>query len=167
MAITIEEIRRLYVEEDLTLQQVGDRVGITRQAVQQRLRGAGIMRRPTGHRYGPRAHEIAKQSLDLDLLIRQYVEEKQGINRLAKIYGLSFELLRRVLVTEGVEIRDGAAARTRKYPEIYDLGPGESVVIVMNSKNPHSSVQRVATGTKRRFSVAKISKNTYRVTRIT
>ena len=60
--INIEELKRLYLDEKRTLQEVGDRFGVSRQAVHSRLIQLGVERRPASTSLKRQAElELARQ----------------------------------------------------------------------------------------------------------
>jgi predicted DNA-binding protein (UPF0251 family) len=90
------EIERLYFDEGLTFQQVGDRLGITRQAVQDRLRRGGLKGRPRTARL-----------LDLQTLVRLYLTEHLSQAEIAASLGVGRKALERELTRHGIERRKG------------------------------------------------------------
>src|SRR5438132_13477696 len=88
------ELRRLYEDEGLTLQQVGDRIGLTRQAVHIRLSKAGVKMRP---------HGLPPIRLERDLLYRLYVVEGLTFAQTCAKLGVTGTPVKRELERHGID----------------------------------------------------------------
>ena len=82
-AAILNEMKRLHFEEDLTFKQIGDRYGITRQAVYDKFKRNGV-KVNSARKRGPAT--IA----DRDKLIRLYEVEKLP---LVKIFDIAEEVI--------------------------------------------------------------------------
>lgn len=102
--VTIEEIKHLYIAEKLTLQKVADRVGLTRQAVHQRLRKHGIETR-----------KVIPKVIDGSEVKRLYVDLKFSLNEVGQKLGVSAELVARELKSLGIPRRKGSGLPPRTF----------------------------------------------------
>lgn len=100
----VEEMTRLYVEENQTLQQIGERYGLSRQRVQQILRGAGVEsqgRRATEPSEPAKPEPLTKEE-------RQIARLYDRGNRPADImqeFGITYSALQSILRRGGVKIK--------------------------------------------------------------
>lgn len=165
--LDVEEIRRLYVDEEWTLQRIADRFGVSRQAVNDRLRRAGVERRRTNFRRKGTVTEAVKKTLDLDNVRHLYIDCGISVQALSKTLGISDTILRRILVSEGIEIRSQKFYAHRKYPQIYDLKLGESVVMPLpDVSQPWTRLYDTATKAKIRITAKKIGPGIVKITRL-
>jgi transposase len=166
-AAELGELKRLYLDEGLALQAVGERFGISRQAVQDRLRRAGVPRRARQARTKPLRYELMKGSIDLEALRRLYLDQKLPVYALARRFGCSYSVMRQILVSEGITIRHQRDYLEPRYPAIFELEVNQSAVFNLpNAKASISSLHAVAKRLNRRITTKKIAEGTYRVTRI-
>lgn len=93
VAIPRELLERLYLEEGLTTQQIGERVGVSRVTIGNRLREYGIERRPR------------RRSLPPELLARLYHEEGLTQMEIAAQLGVSDVTVRARMQEYGIEAR--------------------------------------------------------------
>jgi transposase-like protein len=95
MSATNDEVVALYKDQGLTMQAIGDRLGITKSRVHQILRAAGVT---TGYRYQPRPdpEQTADKAYRAYRLSR---ETRELVERLAEATGAS----RTAVVTRAVE----------------------------------------------------------------
>jgi IS30 family transposase len=92
------EMKRLYLDEGLTLREVGERMGVTRQAVHFRLKRAGVMMR------GNYTHS---QTFERELLYRLYVTEGHSTGEVAAKLGVTAHHVTKQLVRNAIERRHG------------------------------------------------------------
>jgi len=90
----LEEMRRLFLNEGLTLQQVAERMGVSRQAVHSRFTRAGI---PT------RRPDVVSLEV-LNDTRRMYEDEGFSIERIARHFGIKILLARKRLARAGAVI---------------------------------------------------------------
>ena len=168
----LDEMRRLYEDEMMTLKQVGKVYGITRQAVHNRFVAAGIPRRGN---YGQRLFEYTEQHRERmtrllivhgDEILRLYVDDRLSPDKIGKRLGISVPRIRKFLVESGVEIR-GSGPLT-KFPELGKLKVGESILLPKPTRknSPHLTYYRMAKTLKIRVSLESVNGWTFRVTRI-
>ena len=157
---------KLYFEEGLSLNAIAKRLGISRQAVHQRMHRAGL----TLRRNVPHAGEklcAVRAEIDVNELVRQYVEEKKSLMELARIFGVNSQMLGNVVRGEGIEIRPNTSYTVHKYPQIYALKPGESVTMKFPPiASVYSTVGTIARRMKSRLSVHRLGKFEYKITRL-
>ena len=162
----LAEMDRLYVEERLSLDAVGKILGVSRQAVHERLRKAGIETR----RYTPPVEtklQRIRKEIDVAWFVRQYASEKKSILELSRAYGVSYGILRDILRFEGVPIRPRGSQTKIKYPQLYALKVGESVLLDLSPlKAPYSSVACIGYRMKARLSARRLENSAFRVKRL-
>ena len=162
-----ETVRRLYVDEGLTPRQISERFGVSHQAVYERLRRLGVKTDRTRPAKIKADQDALRKKVDLDTLRKLYVEQQLSLCDTGRIMGADASLLRRILVIEGVEIRPIRFYIRRKFPQIYELKIGESVVIPLpNARFPHSNLHGSARKAKMRISVKIVSPGIFQVTRL-
>lgn len=165
-------MRRLYVDEGLTLREIGVRFGITRQAVHLRFIKAGISRRSHYSKkfrnVNEKRNERIARSLDerRNELVRLYVDDKVPLSVIAKRIGISHGAIRKYLIACGIEIRSTDSFRT--FPELGKLKVGESVLLPRPARkgSPHLTYYKMARTYKIRVSVRAADERTFRVTRV-
>ena len=94
MPVQNESVIALYQDQNLTMQEIADRVGVSKARVHQILREAGVK---TGYRYRPRAEK--GKGGKAYRAYRMTPETRDLIDRLAETTGVS----RTVVVTRAVE----------------------------------------------------------------
>ncbi|GEM_PF-3620731 len=114
--IDIEDIKCLYLDKRLTLRAVGERLGISRQAVHFRLKRAGISTRSNKiERPAISAKQLAKMR-------RLYEDERFSLNRLAKLFDTKREHILECLNNLGVQIcHTNRPKFTFKYSVLFDI----------------------------------------------
>jgi predicted DNA-binding protein YlxM (UPF0122 family) len=168
----LEEMRRLYEDELMTLREIGRVFGMTRQGVHNRFVAAGIPRR---HHYSKSFIEFTEQRRERtnqlliahgDDILRMYLGEKLALEKIAKRLGIPEKRIRDHLVECEVEIRGPGALP--KIPEIGKLKVGESVDLPKPTRkyNPHLTYYRMANAHNISVSLRSIDERTFRVTRI-
>ena len=148
-------LRELY-EEGLTLKQIGERFGMTKQAVQLRLIKAGVPRRLGCPRPLPNPDPKVVESM--------YFNEEISLVRISERVGASIQKVRRVARELGL---NRSRHHLKKYPELDGLQVGESVIYPRSSK-PSANMQRFHNVAKRRgikLSVRPLDDATLKVTR--
>lgn len=162
----LQKMIKLYLEEGLSLADVGKRMGISRQAVHQRLHRAGLTLRRNAPHAGEKLRAV-RAEIDLSELLRQYVEEKKSLMELARVFGVNSQMLGNILRGEGVEIRPNISYASHKYPQIYALNPGESVIMEFPPiVSVYASVGTIARRMKARLSAHRLGKLTYKISRL-
>ncbi len=168
----LDEMRRLYEEERLSLRAIGRLFGMTRQGVYNRFVAAGIPRRQQNTEglieFAEKRRERANELLiaHREDILRMYVDERLSLASIAKRFGISGKRIRDHLVECGVEIRP--SGNLPKYPELGRLKAGESILLprAARKRRPHFTFYRMAKSFKMRISLESIDERTFRVTRI-
>ena len=101
------ELRALYVDEELTVREVGDRLGVPKNRIIRELALAGIQRR-SRHTRRPRGHRLAVTD---ERLVDLYVDRGLPLAQLGAELGVSEEYLRRRLRKAGITKRPGTFGR--------------------------------------------------------
>lgn len=86
------ELRRLYIEEKLTMPKIAQMFGVSRQRVHQRFKEAGIERHPN-------------LSLDRTTLVKLYVQQELKPEQIAEILGVYASLVRSQLKRHEIPLR--------------------------------------------------------------
>lgn len=164
------EFERLYLEEKLTLQEIGERFGVSRQAVHDALTRRGVTMRPRSVPRTPTMAEVVKERIDVGELVRRYTVERRPVYKLAEDLGISLVLIRQILVSEGIEIRPrgypGCQRPLRKTP-FDSLSVGESIVIDDPTlKLPYTRLYELGKKRNMRLSIRNIAPNRFRITRV-
>jgi predicted DNA-binding protein YlxM (UPF0122 family) len=153
----LKEMLRLYQEEKKTLEEVGKVFGISRQAVHDRLKRAGITFRPC---------KPQKKKLDLKTLIYLYVDKKLTIAEVAK----ELKSTRKKVTEELERYKIPKRSRNysnRKHSELYELKVGKSFVMKRpNVKNPYRNLHAKAYAIGIKISVKRIDESTFSVKRL-
>lgn len=105
------ELRRLYVDEDLSLEVIGNRVGVSRQLIGRLARDYGMFIRE----YGPGT----RKEVDADWLYDQYVRRGRTFREIGREIGLSHRQLQRRAAEYGMPVRanGGHGRRQRLQPD--------------------------------------------------
>lgn len=90
LSLSDDELRRLYVDERLTMQEIGDRYGVTRQRVQQRLGEMGV------------AGILRHDSIDETTLRTLYQNHRLSIPEIAAKLKTSSNQVQRELTRHGI-----------------------------------------------------------------
>lgn len=159
----LAEMRRLYSEESLTLQEIADLYGMTKQAVRDRFVRHGVQLIKN------RQHKI-KQTVDRELLIKLYVAEERPLDVIYKRLRISNRILMHELKRHGIAIRSFARLRTL-YSEHYELmtelkvGDQMSVLFQQDRKD-YTPMYKKADRLGIKISITRINKESLLVTRI-
>ena len=168
----LDEMRRLYEDEMMSLREIGRVFGVTRQAVHSRFVTAGIPRRS---HYSKRFIEFTEQrrerinqllTTQSDEIVKMYEDEKLTLAKIGKRLDISATRIRDHLVECGVEIR---SSRNRmKFPELGKLKVGRSILLPKpaRKKSLYFGFYRIAKSFKIQISLESIDERTFRATRI-
>lgn len=156
--VPTSQIIELYRKQKLSSTEIGDRVGLTRQAVWARLKNAGVPIRPNAKKppiYGK------------DLLERLYVFEGLTVAQVAERLNTTSSVIIREMDVFGIERRKPDAWMV-KFPELRKLKVGESIDLpkLTTRLRPHTQFYQMATTIGIRVSTRSIDEKTFRVTRI-
>lgn len=156
---TIAELRRLYFHEQLTLAEIGRRYGITRQAVHDRFKRAGV---DLPARQPPRKAVVIEAETLQELYEKQGLSAREISERLGHPVSTVYSSLRHHSIT----IR-GPGQRP-KYPVLRNLAVGESVILPRRAgtRKFHLSFYEMAKPLGIRVSVTTVDEVTARITRI-
>ena len=152
----------MYVGEGLTLREIGEKIGASRQTVCNILQDVGIRAAQKGKR--PDKRRTAK----IDAKIRRlYVHEDKPITEIAEILHLPGKVVTESLRSQNITIKRGGT-RTIAYPELRKIEIGESLVLprVGNTRvNTYARYYIMAKVAGIRVSVRAIDADKMRVTR--
>lgn len=114
--IDIQQIKRLYFDEELTLTEVGARIGVCRDTIWKRLLAAGYKCRSRGSFRHSRPSKTKGTSMfdasDFAEIKRLYCKEKISANDIAFRYDCSSSSIRIYLKRQGVRMRTIQEAQT-------------------------------------------------------
>lgn len=151
------EIIEQYNNGGLTLQEIGSKIGVSRQRVHQILKQHGIATRPSK----PRG-----RTLDRDLLERLYIDERKNLNEVVKAVRASHPIVKRELKRHGIDLRPSSFSRM-KPSELDGLEVGESITIECKFKKMYySSLYSKADVRGIRISICRIDPDRVIITRI-
>ena len=120
--LDIAELARLYFEEELTLKEVGARLGISKSPIRQRLLEAGYTLRSRNNTSMFSDEEVAE-------IVRLYVEEEESGEELAYQFDCSGTTIREYLKKKGVlRNREDAQRLRRKKVAIENNRPPEPIL---------------------------------------
>ncbi len=155
----LSEIIELYVDRQMTMKQVADQLGATKQAISYRLKSAGIPARPAGGRK-PRKFEKA-------LLEKLYVSDRLTVKQIADRLDSKPGKILYAMNEYGIERRKPETWST-KYPQLRELKVGQSVDMPRKANWIKPAVQYYGMAKKAgiRVSTRTIDPETMRVTRI-
>lgn len=128
--LDLAEIVRLYFEEQLTLREVAERLGVCRDTVRKRLLAAGYKLRKRGE--ARRLREPSFTDTDLAEMVRLYCEEEQSSMEIASQYNCSDAVVRKYLKRHGVRLRTFKEAQAlRRKKEIERKSVGEIALVAV------------------------------------
>ena len=122
ITLNLAEIVRLYFEEELTLTEVGTRLGVCSDAVRKRLIAAGYQRRKAGESRHPRKSRGSNfTDADLAEMQRRYCQAEESSAEIAYRYDCCDMTVRVHLKRLGVRLRtpkEAQALRRKKEKEV-------------------------------------------------
>jgi IS30 family transposase len=149
---------RLYQDEGLTMQQIAQKFGLSRQAVHCRLTRAGVQSRPSWQRH-PRM-------IDRETLVRLYTNEQIPVSKLARMLKTDARTIERELKRHSIERRPKNYER-RKPSALDNLQVGESALISFQmDRIPYVNYYLSAKVRKIKVSIRRIETGQVQVTRI-
>lgn len=126
--LDLAEIVRLYFEEQLSLIEVAERLGVSRDTVRKRLLAAGYKLRKRGE--ARRLRESSFTDTDLAEMVRLYCEEEQSSMEIASRYNCSDAVVRKHLKQHGVRLRTFKEAQAlRRKKEIERKSVAETALV--------------------------------------
>ena len=155
---SLQELIRLYNVRKMTLETIGEQFGISRQAVHNRLKRAGVQLRP-------RSKRVSK--IDGPLLYELYVGQKLSLAEIGKRVGLKSVTIRSLLVKHGLTTGPGWECQI-KYPQIRKFAIGEYLELPrpMTRYKFYGNYYSMAKVAGIRVSIRSIGNETVRVTRV-
>ncbi|MDI1242823.1 MAG: hypothetical protein PSX80_12985 [bacterium] len=157
------DIVRMYVDEGLTLREIGEKIAFSRQTVCNVLQDVGVTADQKGSR--PLAEKMVQRKDDM---LRMYVDENKSVRQIAKVLNASGATVARSLRSQGVKIRRGGGRVV--FPELGKLKVGESLELPRVNPNTRQAYVRYYGMAKIigiKVSVSVISEDKVRVTRKT
>ena len=121
--LDLTEIVRLYFEEHLSLEEVGDRLDVSEDTVRKRLLAAGYALRKSGE--SRRLRKSSFTDTDLAEMVRLYCEAEWSSMEIAARYNCSDVAVRKYLKRHGVRLRtfkEAQALRRKKETERKSVG---------------------------------------------
>lgn len=140
----------------LTLDQIGEKYGMTKQAVAFRFKKMGI--KP--HRPKP------ETLIDKIRLKKLYLEDKLPLNKIAAELEVNHLIINAALKLYKVPKRR-SSAKSGKYQDFLDkLEVGEKEKIVITGRSPHVRMYAAAKLNGRKISIRNIGENEFEITRL-
>lgn len=141
-------------QQGWSLKQIGEKFGISRQAVQQRLQKIGISRRDK-----ERGRKIDK--IDRADLQRLYSDGK-NLYEIAEYFSTSASTIHLALKFHKIPKRD----KPGKWVDIFrSMAKGESRVVECNHVRPHVTLHTLAARKGIKISISKLGDNQFQITR--
>jgi transposase-like protein len=158
--VLLSEIIELYVNREMSVTQVANHFGVSKQAISLRLKRAGISTRPAAHSLVPKAPRFERSVLE-----KLYIDEGLTVEKVAERLRTTPGRILQAMYRHGIKRRrPGASA---KYPEIRKLKVGESVNLPKGAwQKPNTEFYSMAKVAGIRVSTRTIDAETMRVTRI-
>ncbi len=154
----LQELKDLYLIDKLTLKQIGEKFGVSKQAIHSRLQLADVELRPRSR---------MPLNIDRETLLDLYVNQKLSPAKIGEKFGLTNSAIRQYLIKNNVPIR-GRGESFIKYPQIREMKPGESIELPRSKtkKNPFVDYYMMAKKAGIRVSMQTIDEETLRLTRV-
>jgi hypothetical protein len=156
--LTTSQLIELYKKQKLTLQQIAERVGATKQAIHHRFVNAGVKLRP---RSAPRVRNF-DENYFRDLLINEGLSVKHAAKKVGLSIGFAWQ------VAHGLGI-SGCKYRCRKIPALNAIEVGESTIVPRSHSLSRDYFRFYRFGSKLgiKLSIETVDAATIRVTRVT
>jgi predicted DNA-binding protein YlxM (UPF0122 family) len=159
----LAEMQRLYTKENLTLQEIGDLYGITKQAVRDRFLRHGVQT------IRKRPHKM-KKPISRETLVQLYVTEEQRIDVIAKQLHISSNTLWRELKKHDIKTRIFAVVRTRHWELIglmTELEVGNKMsVLSRQGEDDYTYIYKKAKQIGIDISIKQVNKKSLLITRV-
>ena len=150
MKVKVKEMANLY-QKGLTLEQIGEKFHLTRQAVQQRLQKAGISRRG----------KCKFDKIDKSELQKLY-SDKKTLAEIADHFSVSICVVRKALKMYEIPKRPASG----KWVDLFrSMEVGDSQIVESNLQFPHPTLHYLARRKGIKISVNKLGENQLRITR--
>lgn len=147
-----EEMAKLY-DGGMTLEQIGERFGLTRQGVRHRFMKAGITRR-------------RPKSIDRDRLDVLYSKDRLPINEIADLFSASIGRIRRALKIYEIPRRAPLKKGGIQVDFLRSLAIGKTGVIKWRSDEKYAHLHTAAKQVGIKISTKSLGKGEYAVTRL-
>ncbi len=158
MAIKPEtlEMARLY-KSGLTLEEIGDRYGISRQRVQQRFKEAGLT-----HIERPPKYTI----IDKVRLETLYAAERLSIAKIGEAFGVKLHLIRQALEFHTIPKRSSINSNGKYVDRLRKLNVREKIEIDCNAKKPYVVLHKSAKLAGAKIAMKKLGGGKFQITKI-
>jgi|SRR5688572_5200352 len=130
--VTLSEIVELYEGREMSAAQVARHLGITREAVSQRLKNAGIPRRPAPPPPAPKPAQFERSVLE-----KLYIDEGLTVEKVAERLNAKPGAILKAMQRHGIDRRK-PEAWTTKYPQLRELKIGESADLPRKANWSHN-----------------------------
>ena len=144
-------------ENGLTLQEIGDRYGISRQRVQQRFKEAGL-----AHLARPPKYTL----IDKDRLETLYVGERLSIAKICEAFGIKSHLVNQALKFHKIPKRRSLVSNGKYIDQLRELKVGESIEIHCPAGKPYVVLHKSAKRAGGKVSVKKLGGEKFQITRV-
>jgi predicted DNA-binding protein YlxM (UPF0122 family) len=157
--LSLETIVELYQKQGVTIPEIAKRFGVTKQAVYERLRKAGI-RLDSRKRSHYRALDKKK--------LKELYEQSIPVEEIARHFRAIPNIIRRELKYHRIPQRKEIRGRPNKCPAVKDLKVGESIVVqVPKGRTPHFGyLYKPAKKAGMRITIRRLNATTYKLTRL-
>ena len=150
------EMAKLY-RNGMTMQEIGENYGISRQTVQQRLASIGI----TGNARPPKYTLIDKNRLEF-----LYASQRVSIDKIGETLDAAPHLVEQALKFHRIPKRTSISTNGKYVDALRLLEIGAAAEIECPAKHPHKVLHKSAKCAGTKISVKKLDHGKYQVTRI-
>ena len=140
-----------------TLQQIGERYGISRQTVQQRLASLGV-------KAGDRP--IKQKPIERERLENLYAQQKLPVKGIAKAFGVDVQTIKKALTYHHIPERKRTRTGSHRREFLKGMKVGDRKEISFSIKRPYKLIYTPAKKLGIRVSMRFIGDDRYEVTRI-
>lgn len=149
------EMKKLFEVDKLTMEEIGRRYGIIKQAVQARLAKLGVGRRPNKYTL-----------IDKHLLEKNYSDNSLSIDKIAKKMNVSKHSIESALIFYKIQKRPPVKSGGKYVDLLRDLMVGQKMEITLTVKNPLQVLHRSATATGIKIATRSRGNGKYMIIRI-
>lgn len=151
----------LYEQGGLTLRQIGELYGISKQTVSQRFAKIKVVRPPRPAVYPPKCAQIDKTQLE-----NLYAIERLSIDAISRILGVTPHVIHRALEFYRIPKRRSIKSDGKYIDLIRELKLFERIEMECRGKHPYVSLHKSAGHAGIKISVTKLGNGRFAVTRI-
>lgn len=155
------EMAILYEEQGLTIRQIGELYGISKQTISQRFKGINVVIRRT-----PRPRPPKHLQIDTEQLKDLYTKQRLPVKSIARILQTYPQAVRMALEFHKIPRRPLVRAAGKHLSLLRKLQTGDQEEIKCGGKYPHNSLYSSARRARIKISVKKIENQVFRVIRI-